>query len=127
MTHRKIASTLVLLILPLAAISCASGQGTSDDPFSGPAGDNQLREPVRLVVENQNTSDATLYAIWGAGTRIRLGRAQSLRTSRFEFQWRAPDLRIEARFLAGGTYVSLPLAVSPGEDVELILPATLDE
>jgi hypothetical protein len=103
--------------------SCASGAASDDDPYaSGGVGTRD----ITVLVENLNTSDATLYMIWGAGNRVRLGRINSLSSAEFTTRWYYPDVRMEARFLAGRTYTTHSLPVSPGEILELKLPGNLD-
>jgi hypothetical protein len=109
--------------MAIALASCASGSTDGDDPYaSGGVGTRD----VTVLVENLNTSDATLYMIWGAGNRVRLGRISSLSEAEFTTRWYHPDVRMEARFLAGQTYTTNSLPVSPGEVLELKLPGNLD-
>ena len=61
------------MVLGLAVAGCASGP--ADVPDWGGTGDPS--EDVRVWVDNQNTSDATIYAVWGAGNRIRLGQVMA--------------------------------------------------
>ena len=113
----------LLAAASVGAIGCASGSSGSSDAYDR-SGSNS--RDVTVIVDNLNTSDATLYMIWGAGTRVRLGRISGLSEGEFTTRWYGPDVRMEARFLAGETYVTHSLPVSPGEILELRLPGNLD-
>jgi hypothetical protein len=113
----------VLAAASVGAIGCASGSSGSGDTYD--RGVSNSRE-VTVIVDNLNTSDATLYMIWGAGNRVRLGRISGLSEGEFTSRWYGPEVRMEARFLAGETYVTNSLPVSPGEVLELRLPGSLD-
>lgn len=121
--HRARRTGLALAAaVAIALTSCATGSASGDDPYAGGVGTRD----VTVLVENLNTSDATLYMIWGAGNRVRLGRINSLSEAEFTTRWYHPDVRMEARFLAGQTYTTNSLPVSPGEILELKLPGNLD-
>ena len=113
----------LLAAASVGAIGCASGSSGSSDAYDR-SGSNS--RDVTVIVDNLNTSDATLYMIWGAGNRVRLGRISGLSEGEFTTRWYGPDVRMEARFLAGETYVTHSLPVSPGEILELRLPGNLD-
>jgi hypothetical protein len=113
---------LFTLTLGLAAAGCASGP--AEVPDWGGAGNPQ--EDIRVWVDNQNTSDATIYAVWGAGNRIRLGQVMAKSEGMFTTRWRSPDLRMEIRLLAAGTYGTNQIPVDPGDELELILTPGMD-
>ena len=113
----------VLAAATVGAMGCASGSSDAADPYDRSGASSR---EVTVIVDNLNTSDATLYMIWGAGNRVRLGRISGLSEGGFTTRWYGPDVRMEARFLAGETYVTNSLPVSPGEILELRLPGNLD-
>ena len=113
----------LLAAASVGAIGCASGSSGSSDAYDRSGSKSR---DVTVIVDNLNTSDATLYMIWGAGNRVRLGRISGLSEGEFTTRWYGPDVRMEARFLAGETYVTNSLPVSPGEILELRLPGNLD-
>ena len=123
MERARCTGSALLAVLTIALASCATASGSDGDSYA--SGDVGTRD-VTVLVENLNTSDATLYMIWGAGNRVRLGRINSLSEAEFTTRWYHPDVRMQARFLAGETYTTNSLPVSPGEILELKLPGNLD-
>lgn len=123
MNRARWAVAALMVALVIGAGACASGSAGSGDSFGS---DNVGTRDVTVLVENLNTSDATLYMIWGVGNRVRLGRVSALSQAEFTTRWYNPDVRMEARFLAGETYTTNSLPVSPGEVLELKLPGNLD-
>ena len=112
------------LVGSLVVLGCASGSGGDTSAFedagrSGP-------QDVRVLVDNQNFNQATIYAIWGAGGRVRLGIVNSQRSEEFVIPWRSADIKMEIRLLSAGTYETYRQAVAPGDYLELILTATMD-
>lgn len=108
-------SKAALTLLPAAIMlsACAGMGGTSSDPFSGAEGRNEFR----LVVENQNFYDATIYALMN-GMRRRLGSVGSNSDGVFTVPLGAPqDMRLEISMLAGPTCVTYPIPVDPGDTV----------
>ncbi len=113
-----------MLALSLGGAACASS-GSGGGGWDSGSG-QPLENEVRIRVENQNTAQATIYAIWGAGGRVRLGIVNSNSVEVFTTTWRAPDLSMEMRLLAAGTYASNSIPVSPGEVLELVLTPGMD-
>ena len=62
-------------------------QGRDDGTFAR-LEDSLAEAQARLTAENQNFSDATLYAVWGAGTRQRLGMVTGLTSQTFQLNMR---------------------------------------
>ena len=105
------------LLLSTGAAGCFKTGGGS--PI-----DQQAR--TTLSVDNQNFLDYTIYLIAG-GQRIRLGMASGSRRTRFvippQFVFGASTLQFQADPIGGSrSPVSYPLTVSPGDEVELIIP-----
>ncbi|ARA92543.1 hypothetical protein AWN76_004725 [Rhodothermaceae bacterium RA] len=108
------ACLIALLVVLVAA--CGSLQ-----PASGPAGPRTV-----LEVENRNFLDMNLYVL-RAGQRVRLGRIGGGERRAFTI----PDYVVrgssDLQFLAdpvgsARTPVTMPLAVTPGDRVRLIIP-----
>jgi len=102
------------------ALGACSHQVAPEEGTGGP------KPPTVLKVENQGFVDMTIYVL-SSGQRVRLGLAVGNTTTRF----RIPDYLVGGltplRFLAdpvGGTRmpVSDQITVSPGEEVDLVIP-----
>ena len=110
-------SIAFVLLLTTGTASCFKASGSS--PI-----DQQPR--TMLTVDNQNFLDFTIYLIAG-GQRIRLGLAGGSRRTRFvippQFVFGASQLQFQADPIGGNrSPFSYPLSVSPGDEVELIIP-----
>ncbi|HKJ92741.1 MAG TPA: hypothetical protein VJ957_06215 [Longimicrobiales bacterium] len=84
------------------------------------------QQTVRLHVDNQNFNDATLYVRYEGGAPIRLGQVTGKTQDVFSFRYHPGRVRIEIRLLAGGTHLTDPIAVDPGDDLDLIIPSNID-
>jgi hypothetical protein len=78
-------------------------------------------ESVRVDVENTNALDASLYVIDGGGVARRMGDVPGNGAMRsFEVPWTFPvDMAFRIDLVAGGSCVTVPTAVAPGEGIEL--------
>ncbi len=85
------------------------------------------QQTVRLHVDNQNFSDATLYIRYEGTGPIRLGQVTGKTQDVFTFRYRPGRVRIEIRLLAGGTHTTDSIPVDPGDDLDLIIPSNLDQ
>jgi hypothetical protein len=107
---------VTLCALWLCATACASGSPTrTGDPFS------DRPTNVRLNVQNRNFNDATLYVIddVSASGGRRLGIVGGNSSARFVLEWNfASDLSIRIDTL-GGSCITPPLTVGPGEELNL--------
>ena len=113
---RRAVSVSTLLALLVFGSACAS---TGRDLFTPASrGDTE----VMLTTENQNFSDAVVYAIWGAGSRVRLGMVTGGNTETFELNVRRSELRVEVDFIGGRSYTSEPIGVFPGDDLRFTIP-----
>ncbi len=94
---------------------------------ASPSGGNMRRTTettgsVLLTVQNDNYSDATIYANWG-GARDRLGFVVGKTTQTFTFNWRREDIRLEAAFIPDGGWRTHTVLVYPSDHLDLtILP-----
>lgn len=87
----------------------------------GPA---ESAEELTLHVTNQNFYDATLYAAWESH-RTRLGTVTGHASDTFNFRWQSTQLRIQIHLLSVGNYLTEPMAVTPGEELELFIQPDL--
>ena len=112
----RIASAL----LPAAVVLIASAS------LSGCSSRREARpeERVTIVVDNQNFYDATVYLRWYSDRR-RLGNVTGYTKKEFDTTWHGPEVQVEVDLLAGGTYRGDQVSVSPGETVQVELPANL--
>lgn len=106
--------------LPLALLVVGCGALTGRQPSWG-VGD-ESDERITVLVENQNFSDARIFARWN-GERRRLGMVTGNTTETFTMPGRSGNLRLEVDFVAGGSFVTQPLSVGPGERVRFQIPA----
>lgn len=114
-TPERVARIASLALL-LSATACTSGfSSRSGDPFS------DRPSNVRLSVQNRNFNDATLYIIDDVSDSNgrRIGVVGGNSSARFVLDWNfAGDLSIRIDTL-GGSCVTPPLTVGPGEELEL--------
>ena len=80
---------------------------------------------ITLRVENQNYYDATVYAVSDGGERQRLGQVTGLTHGTFTFRWLHEELRVIIQLLAGGSTVSQPVLVNPGDSINLVIQPDL--
>ncbi|MEJ2216154.1 MAG: hypothetical protein P8099_06010 [Gemmatimonadota bacterium] len=85
------------------------------------------RDMVRLHVDNQNFNDATLYVRYEGSSPMRLGQVTGKTQDVFSFRYRPGQVRIEIKLLAGGTHITGPINVDPGDDLDLIIPSNIDQ
>jgi hypothetical protein len=98
---------------------CASAQGASPDAptaeVPAPA------ESIRLDVENTNALDATLYVLGDSGIPRRLGDVPGNGGMRsFDVPWTfAVDMALRIDLVAGGSCLTVPTLVGPGEAMDV--------
>lgn len=119
-------------VVAALVLGAACGAGTTpgsdelamDDLEAQAAGGGR---ELTLEVENQNFYDATLYAVTqGAGHRQRLGYIQAYGKRTLKFHWLPTfELRIEIVLETIGSYLTPPLAVEEGDDLQLIIEPDL--
>jgi hypothetical protein len=108
----------------LAATACASGGPQSGgSPFSE---DLAERQEVRIAIQNNNFSDATLWTLVRDGRRQRLGIVTGKTESVFTVPWTFSEpLRIEFDLVAGPRCVTENIDVDPGDTLELQIATDL--
>lgn len=120
--HRRLAPLAVALLL---AAACASAEQEGIDWETGP----ERTDYAALVVENDNTSTVTVYAV-RSGTRQRIGTLPGLRTERFEIRRSmlsgGGELRIAVSLL-GSTrvYTGQPIYINEGDVLEVTISSFL--
>src|SRR5574341_543694 len=113
---------MAMVQLGAALTLCACGLGGG----GGAAEEEPLPEPIlTLHVENQNFYDATLYALSRGGERQRLGVVGGNNQASFTFRWLHDEVRVAIQLLAGGSTVTEPILVSPGDSLNLIITPDL--
>jgi hypothetical protein len=121
---------MAVALAGVALSSCApaagSGSGEPQDDL-GVALASQQRREITLHVDNRNFYDAQLYAVAsGSGHRRRLGWVPGYGEETFTFRWfSGSDLRIGIDLLAVGSYLTEPLAVMEGDELELVIQPDL--
>lgn len=110
------------LTLLAAALLTLGGCATASNPFE----QSSSSTTIEILVQNQNFSNATVYAV-RAGQSIRLGIVNSQNFEVFSIPWPAAlPLRVEARFLGGLRCSSQEILVNDGDRITVELPANLE-
>ncbi|MSR35733.1 MAG: hypothetical protein EXR95_03670 [Gemmatimonadetes bacterium] len=107
---------MLLIAAALAATGCASGGKPN---VYRQAGQGQY---IQVTVENQNFKDATVYAVWGAGNRDRLGLVTGNTTQTFTVPWKQGDMRVQVDFIAGDDTVTESMGVNRGDHLQVTIP-----
>ena len=111
----------LLLFASLLAVGPAGCMGTAaraDNPLA-----HERAEEVELLVRNHNFSQATIYIAPQHGSK-RLGIVSGKSDATFKFQWHLPHIQLRVKFLAGREILTETLAISPDDQLELLLPAS---
>ena len=106
----------VCILAALLASGCAGQRGAPTGFGSEPSRD------VTIFVDNLDFSDARIY-ISTAGSRTRLGSVSGKTRQRFTREWRLPTIGFEVDLLGGGNYRTQELAVTAGEQFDLLIQA----
>ena len=109
-----------LLYVAVAFFAVACGSATQRIGERGP---DPNRE-VTVTVKNENFYDATVYTCRGTH-RDRLGVVGSNTTRNFTFRWVTSDLRFLIDFTGGGRYLSQPMQVETGDELEFVITINL--
>lgn len=110
---RLFTSLLLVGVLSAATAGCASGP----QPESGP--------PVVIEIQNNNFQDATVFIV-REGERRRLGVVVGKTDETFGIPWRPNFLmRLEVRFLGGGSCATRDIQMEPGQRFVLALQPDL--
>ena len=90
----------------------------SPNPFEG--GRSATRE-IQIVVESSTFNDATVWVI-SQTRQARLGRVSGMASASFQIPWdNIEPLQLRVDLLAGQSYTTPSVTVSPGERVTLSL------
>jgi hypothetical protein len=107
--------TLCAVVL-VSVVACA-GRGTAPAAF-GDASENPV---VTITVQNDDYSDATIYANW-RGVRRRVGMVIGKTTETFVTPWRDYDVVLEVDFVGGGGMrAAAEFSVNPGDHLDFII------
>jgi len=120
---RCVRGTFILIFATslMLLAGCAGIVGRGDwDPFR--SGDDRR---VSVVVVNQNISHVSV-AVLAPGHRTRLGTVAGNSREGFSVPWTGRrDIRFELEAVGGERQTTVPLSISPGESVELIVRSPL--
>lgn len=103
-------------LLLAAMAGCASSGRTAGNPL------DSVEEDIELLVRNFNFHQVTVYTARGGPVR-RLGIVPGKGEATFTMRWHLPDLQLRVKQLAGEDFYTETIPVSPGELLELIIPA----
>ena len=118
----RLAATLAVMAVGLLPGAC--GAGTTDEEL-GLAPEGERRRELAMEVRNLNFYDAVLYAVSNQ-QRVRVGFVSGNGTENFRFLWPSSlVLQIEIHLISVGSYLSDPLPVEEGDDLELIIEPDL--
>lgn len=118
---RQAPAVIRTLAVTAALLMTGCATGSTDNPFGGGGGPDQ----IQIAIVNNNQQDVTVYALAPA-TRERLGRVGSHTSETFTMRWaHTRELRLELDFLAGPRCFSQSVVVSPGEELELVVQPSL--
>jgi hypothetical protein len=112
-----------LVAVALAAtLMGACGGGATRNPFEESRGGSTTQ--IRISVENRNFTDVRVYAVTPSGDRP-LGVVSGNQTQTFRLEWRQlATLYFRLDFLAGSQYTTQAVTVSPGNQVDVEIPAS---
>ena len=100
----------ILLVL----LSCASSPERDLFRSAGQGAD------VRIVVDNRDFSDATVYVYWN-GFKVRAGTVVGKSEAVFQLEWRNERLQLEADFVGVGNLWSDVIDVYPGDELKWLI------
>lgn len=112
---RRLAAFALGLLVP-AIVGCAASGKTAGNPL------DSVEEDIELLVRNFNFHQVTVYTARGGPVR-RLGIVPGKGEATFTMRWHLPDLQLRVKQLAGEDFYTETIPVSPGELLELIIPA----
>jgi hypothetical protein len=114
------ASLAMALLTGLSACASLWPFGRGDERYG-----SRQAMPISIVVVNDNFYDVTVYALLD-GDRRRLGSVVGNTTEEFDLGYRlGSTLRFEIRLLAGRSFVTEPILVSPGDEIIVQVPPHL--
>jgi hypothetical protein len=106
-----------ILLVIAALITLMGGCAAGNQPESGP--------PVVVEIQNNNFQDATVFIV-REGERRRLGVVVGKTDDAFAIPWRPNFLmRLEVRFLGGGSCATRDIQMEPGQRFLLALQPDL--
>lgn len=118
-------TTVLMSTLILAACAGSGRPDQAGNPFSEAGGERQL---IQIAVQNNNFSDATLWAVVQNARRIRLGSVTGKTDANFTVPWRfSEQLRIEIDMMAGPRCITRPIDVDPGDVLQLEIRAVFQD
>ncbi len=119
MRTRRVALTLIVPSLAVV-LACGLREADLDEEW------DPEEDTVVIHVRNQNTRQAIVHFQQDGGIMRRLGEVTSLSERFFEEDlWLGMSVRFQIRLLAGPTHLTPEIMVSPGDTIEVTIPAHL--
>ena len=107
---------IVFTVAAIALLAGCFGRGSND--FETAASLSSAGQ-ITIHVTNSSYAEATLHVFRG-GERSRLGIVGALDEETFTVDWTQPlEMQLRIRLLAGGTCLTRPLPVEPGDVIDL--------
>lgn len=103
------------LLLAFGVAACA-GSRTQARGLPG----SETNQRISILVDNQEFNDATIY-LFRNSSRYRLGIVGGKSSREFTTAWQFPEMQLQVSFLGGGGFTTERIAVSPGDDLQLII------
>lgn len=110
MMHRRSARVCAVLSLVLLA-------GCLNQPRYESAGKDASR--IHLTIHNDDFNDATVFANWLGGARVRVGVVQGKSTQTIPVELRGHVVSFDVEFLGGGGFAGESVDVDPGDHLDL--------
>lgn len=115
-------------VLLLGLVGGSLGVGGCGASRSGAVGgeepDQTEERRVTVEVSNENFYDATIYAVYGSGQRIRLGTVSGNSVETFTFRWNPLNVFFYINLIGSGDASTQSEGVNPGD--LLLLRVTSD-
>jgi len=110
----------LVAVIAVAVQAAACGAGSMGSPLDPASRDG---DEIKILVRNRNFNQVTVYTTRGGGSFRRLGTVPGKGETEFAIRWHLPDIQLRITFLAGPEVLTERLPVSPGERLELNIPA----
>lgn len=121
----RFGSLALLLVLSACAASGSRNPFDGRGPVAKESASSSATYSVRAF--NPSFNDVTIFATnaFGPGVRVRVGRLGTSEEQTFEFRMTTAtrEVRFEMVYFSGPTCFTQPILITPGDVLELLLPA----